>query len=85
MMPRGAYNSVNAVDRERLLKEYNDGHDWQFLALQLGIKRQTAHYIIVTWTYSLSSKRRKSPQSAISRALDDQMISMKDVRSVPIN
>lgn len=46
-MLRGKNVTLSQIDRNRLIKVFNDGGDWQLCAKHLGIKRQTARNVIV--------------------------------------
>lgn len=46
---RGRYNVMTDVDRERLVAAFTNGRDYQQLAGQLGIARQTARNIIIRY------------------------------------
>ncbi len=126
---RRNYNVVNNIDRQRLVDAHRDGADYQVLAQQLGIARQTARNIVVRFqqtgtvdlqarggarnskidadmeaylvrkveakpTMTLKEMKEqmeielpdKPPvsQQAISKHLDGQLITMKDVRPVPM-
>ena len=45
-MSRGNYQKISAIDKERILKSFNDGKDFVKLAKTLEIKRTTAYNII---------------------------------------
>ena len=59
-MPRGRYQSVSAVDRERLVSAYERDRDWGSLAEELSIKRQTARSIIMA--FRRSNRREALPK-----------------------
>ena len=65
---RGPYNATADVDRERLLSAFRDGLDFQQLAQQLGIARQTAHIII------RGDVHRRPGSGARNRKVDDEML-----------
>lgn len=46
---RGRYTTVSLQDRERLTNAFTTGQNWVLLAAQLGIKRQTARSVIVSF------------------------------------
>ena len=48
-MSRGAYQTVEDVDRNRLVTAYTENRDYQKVAQDLGIARQTARNIIVNF------------------------------------
>lgn len=48
-MQRGAYQTISNVDRERLVDAFIEGRDYQELARNLNIARQTARNIIVNF------------------------------------
>ena len=48
-MPRGPYQAVEDVDRNRLVTAYTENLDYQNVARDLGIARQTARNIIVNF------------------------------------
>ena len=65
---RGNCNVVNNIDRQRLIDEHRDGGDYQVLARQLGIARQTARNIVLrfqrTGTVDLQTRGGAYKQSA---------------------
>lgn len=48
-MSRGPYQAVEDVDRNRLVTAYTENRDYQNVARDLGIARQTARNIIVNF------------------------------------
>jgi transposase len=40
---------VNDIEREKIVTAFRQNQDWQALAEQLGVKRQTARNIVINW------------------------------------
>ena len=72
-MPRGNYRSVANVDRERLVNAFVEGRDYQVVAKDLGIARQTARNIIVNFCKDGRVERRPTGGRR-NQKIDDEMI-----------
>ena len=72
IMARGEYESINEVDRQRLVNAFQEGRDWINVAEMLGIKRQSARNIIVKFriTGMIAKQQRGGPKN---RKFDQEM------------
>ena len=51
-MPRGPYAKHSEAVRNRVRLAYDDGENWQNIAMVLGVKRQTAENWVQMWRIS---------------------------------
>ena len=73
-MPRGPYKTISYVDRQRLIKAFENDKDWITLAENLGIKRQSARSIILKYRRTGEAGRRKRGGNRPQK-IDDEMLS----------
>lgn len=59
-MPRGAYQNISNVDRNRIINAYEEGRDYLHVATVLGICRQTANGIVKL--FQRTGQRDKRPK-----------------------
>ncbi|KAG7173016.1 putative DDE superfamily endonuclease domain-containing protein 2 [Homarus americanus] len=85
-MPRRRYRRVSDEDRDGLITRYEAGEDFLDTAAEIRIPRTTAYEIICKFVETVERRKllggggRRPP---VSRALDGELITLKQVHNVP--
>ena len=72
-MPRGRYQRIENVDRQRIVNAFLEGRDWRQVAETLQIKRQSARNVIVNFRRNGSIDRQKQGGHRYSK-IDEEML-----------
>ena len=88
-MPRGRYQQVNPVDRNRIINVYEENGDYWTLSAQLGIKRQTVRNIILnfreTGRREALPKGGNRPQSLSNEMIEFVVASIEEQPTITLN
>ena len=75
-MPRGPYAKHSEAVRNRVHLAYDDGENWQNIAIVLGVKRQTAESWVQMWRVGdVSLRRSKVRKHILNDAIVNDMVS----------
>ena len=70
-MARGKYNSISDIDRDRVIRAYEENKDWVKFAENLNIRRQTAQSILKTFLDT--GRRSKKDRGGSTSKVDEEM------------